>query len=398
MFGAYAELYGCSETAEIVYKKGDVWCIQYEDCEHGTTLRHCVAEGGGHNWPGCMDLYDMNPDMNWWAAPNTTEDMDASLEMWKFFTEHPLSPPRHSSQICSTLGSDLMPESLDEDVFTFQGVQNESITLLLEKDSTMYSPGKWATLKLESNNYSVKDHFSRIDMSTLPNHIHATLPATGQYTVTVKEQPRLKTRSPIHYCLDLKSKAGNLTQEKNTKIGCSFAISGALEDGPGSSLDDLGFLGSTFLLELQTYEGMRPTIDVFDSEWSEATFQLTSPSAVIWTPVGSPSPFTGVFKAPAEVVFVDNRSGVMPGAPSVRNDEIQLNASFNINGNIWELRMLFYYNGAEALTASDLDDICSFNIASTAVITVQQLHTYPDYTWGSAYDLQVNVLQFTSSP
>ena len=88
MFGAWVDLYGCSSETEVVYEKGEVTCIEYEGCEDDATLRHCIVEGGGHNWPGAVDLYEMNPVANWWAGPHTTEDIDASREIWKFFAEH----------------------------------------------------------------------------------------------------------------------------------------------------------------------------------------------------------------------------------------------------------------------------------------------------------------------
>ncbi len=56
MFGAWAELYECSGETKVVYQKGEVTCIEYEDCEDDATLRHCIVEGGGHNWPGAVHL------------------------------------------------------------------------------------------------------------------------------------------------------------------------------------------------------------------------------------------------------------------------------------------------------------------------------------------------------
>ena len=90
-FGAWLELYGCSSEAEVVYEEGEVTCFRYGDCEDDVTLEHCIVEGGGHNWPGAVDLYEMNPVMNWWAAPHTTEDIDASRAIWKFFAENGMS-------------------------------------------------------------------------------------------------------------------------------------------------------------------------------------------------------------------------------------------------------------------------------------------------------------------
>jgi len=87
MFGAWAELYECSGETELVYQKGEVTCIEYADCEDDATLRHCIVEGGGHNWPGAVDLCEPFPGLCWlWG--HTTEDIDASREIWKFFAEH----------------------------------------------------------------------------------------------------------------------------------------------------------------------------------------------------------------------------------------------------------------------------------------------------------------------
>jgi polyhydroxybutyrate depolymerase len=87
MFGAWAELYECSGETEVVYEKGEVTCIEYAGCEDEATLRHCIVEGGGHNWPGAVDLCVTLPGLCWlWG--HTTEDIDASREIWKFFAEH----------------------------------------------------------------------------------------------------------------------------------------------------------------------------------------------------------------------------------------------------------------------------------------------------------------------
>ena len=88
---AWADLYGCSDETEVVHQKGDVICIEYQDCPNDATVKHCIVEGGGHNWPGAVDLYEMDPIFYWWAAPYTTQDIDASREIWKFFAEHAMS-------------------------------------------------------------------------------------------------------------------------------------------------------------------------------------------------------------------------------------------------------------------------------------------------------------------
>jgi polyhydroxybutyrate depolymerase len=92
-FAAWASLYGCSGETEVVYEKGEVTCFEYQDCPKETTLKHCVHYGGGHNWPGGTDLcefYDGDPF--WcWLVGETTDDIDASREIWRFFAEHAMS-------------------------------------------------------------------------------------------------------------------------------------------------------------------------------------------------------------------------------------------------------------------------------------------------------------------
>jgi polyhydroxybutyrate depolymerase len=93
MFGAWLDLYGCSGQAKLAYCNGEVTCFVYEDCDDEATIKHCIVEGGGHNWPGAVDLYELDPEANWWAAPHTTTNIDASEAVWKFFAQHPKARP-----------------------------------------------------------------------------------------------------------------------------------------------------------------------------------------------------------------------------------------------------------------------------------------------------------------
>jgi polyhydroxybutyrate depolymerase len=86
MIETVAEMNGCSRDTDVVYEKGDVTCIEFEGCE--ATVKLCIVEEGGHTWPGAIDLYDLDKELYWWAYPNTTEDIDASREFWKFFAAH----------------------------------------------------------------------------------------------------------------------------------------------------------------------------------------------------------------------------------------------------------------------------------------------------------------------
>jgi polyhydroxybutyrate depolymerase len=83
----WAENNGCTDETTVVYQKGDVTCVAYEDCEEDASVKFCSVEGGGHNWPGSYDLCEIRPDTCWWSG-YTTQDVDAALKIWKFLAEH----------------------------------------------------------------------------------------------------------------------------------------------------------------------------------------------------------------------------------------------------------------------------------------------------------------------
>jgi len=85
---AWAERNACSDETRVVYQKGDATCIAYEDCVEGASVEFCSVEGGGHNWPGSYDLCVVQPWKCWWSG-YTTQDIEASRQMWKFFDKHP---------------------------------------------------------------------------------------------------------------------------------------------------------------------------------------------------------------------------------------------------------------------------------------------------------------------
>jgi polyhydroxybutyrate depolymerase len=80
---------GCSEQTEVVYDEGEVTCVAYQDCAEDATAELCTIDGGGHNWPGAIDLFELDPVTYWWAG-HTTQDIDASREIWKFFADRPM--------------------------------------------------------------------------------------------------------------------------------------------------------------------------------------------------------------------------------------------------------------------------------------------------------------------
>lgn len=81
---------GCSNETEIYYQEGDVTCIAYKDCDENASVVFCEIEGGGHNWPGTWDLCEyVGPIIcELYKIGYTTQDIDASRAIWKFFAEH----------------------------------------------------------------------------------------------------------------------------------------------------------------------------------------------------------------------------------------------------------------------------------------------------------------------
>jgi polyhydroxybutyrate depolymerase len=56
----------------------------YRKCAGGSEILLYSIEGGGHAWPGGLPYL---PDL---VIGRTSQDMDASEEIWKFFVQHPL--------------------------------------------------------------------------------------------------------------------------------------------------------------------------------------------------------------------------------------------------------------------------------------------------------------------
>ena len=77
----------CSAETETYYQEGDVTCIEYQGCSEGADVVYCTIDGGGHNWPGAVDIFELDPVTFWWAG-YTTQDIDASRAIWKFFADH----------------------------------------------------------------------------------------------------------------------------------------------------------------------------------------------------------------------------------------------------------------------------------------------------------------------
>ncbi|MFH1701796.1 MAG: PKD domain-containing protein [Nitrospirota bacterium] len=106
---------------------------------------------------------------------------------------------------CSILGNDPKPSILDQDIFKFNGIKGETVTIRLESDPAETGSGKRVTLLLMDN---IKGTLLlKLDRGVLPNEISAKLPATGEYLITVAEQPKIAKGERYRgaYCLSLEA-------------------------------------------------------------------------------------------------------------------------------------------------------------------------------------------------
>ena len=109
------------------------------------------------------------------------------------------------SVYCFILGNDPKPSILDQDIFKFNGIKGEKVIIRLESNPSEAGSGKRAALLLTSKIPGVL--FVKTDQSSLPNDIAATLPATGEYLITVAELPKIAKGERYRgaYCLSLEA-------------------------------------------------------------------------------------------------------------------------------------------------------------------------------------------------
>jgi polyhydroxybutyrate depolymerase len=69
---------GCTGPEQQTYQQGNSTCVAYTGCQpESATASLCTVTGGKHAWPG-QPLYN-----------DGTRDLDASLQMWRFFQARP---------------------------------------------------------------------------------------------------------------------------------------------------------------------------------------------------------------------------------------------------------------------------------------------------------------------
>jgi hypothetical protein len=130
-----------------------------------------------------------------------------------------LQSTKNVTEINSVLGSKHRPWGIDKDIYTFHGTKGERVTVTLRaKLAGKNNGGNRATLKLKDN--IVGTRFYKMVCSRLPNKIYATLPATGQYYVSVAGRPRFfrGKRFLGEYTITLEGTSGRLENGAGSSV------------------------------------------------------------------------------------------------------------------------------------------------------------------------------------
>jgi polyhydroxybutyrate depolymerase len=82
----WARRNGCAESPSDSVVATDVTRRAYVNCAGDAPVEFYTIRGGGHSWPGGTRLPE------WFVGP-TSQSIDATRVIWKFFREHPLRTP-----------------------------------------------------------------------------------------------------------------------------------------------------------------------------------------------------------------------------------------------------------------------------------------------------------------
>ncbi len=180
---------------------------------------------------------------------------------------------------------------------------------------------------------------------------------------------------------------------------CRFTISGTLIAEPGADYDTLDFTGSTFAIEVESGTDITPKIEtlyLLGVPYTQSQFDLTSETAVRWTPSGTA--FDATYAGPARLIFWDNVPTFMPGIPDPVGvlDHIELIATVAFKGVEYEMRIFFEFYDAGVFDASQLGDFCLFKVAGSASYVGQDFGPVP-WSPEAAFGLRVANLVLTAS-
>lgn len=77
-----AEKNGCERIPKTIPTQGEVSGYHFTDCDQNADVDYYIIDGGGHSWPGGDPLPQ-------WIVGHTSDDINATQTMWKFFIAHP---------------------------------------------------------------------------------------------------------------------------------------------------------------------------------------------------------------------------------------------------------------------------------------------------------------------
>jgi polyhydroxybutyrate depolymerase len=98
---AWAARNGCTSGRQESSVSAEVRLVTYDGCVDGATTQLYIVDGGGHTWPGAIDVTSLG---------YTTHDISATDLIWQFFQDHPLG-----GVALSDIDGDTVPDLLDAD-------------------------------------------------------------------------------------------------------------------------------------------------------------------------------------------------------------------------------------------------------------------------------------------
>ena len=144
----------------------------------------------------------VNAENNWWGAADgpsgeglgsgdavgNTGSGSVDFDPWLTSLQEEPCPTPPIEEICSTLGDDRFRFLPDVDIFTFEGMEGETVNITLDSDPDGESQGSKASLILF--NKIGHGFIFKTDIGSLPNEITVKLRKDGVYWITVQEQFR----------------------------------------------------------------------------------------------------------------------------------------------------------------------------------------------------------------
>jgi polyhydroxybutyrate depolymerase len=80
---AWGRFNGCNAAAKEQRPASDIVFVSYEGCQSKADVQLYIVEGGGHSWPGAPAVEILG---------HTTQSINATELMWRFFESHPKRP------------------------------------------------------------------------------------------------------------------------------------------------------------------------------------------------------------------------------------------------------------------------------------------------------------------